>query len=73
MRWTLIVGTFLAGLGMSVAGFVRGGEGLACKVSGQLFCASDPLAEELLYGGLALISVALLSAVATLSRAARTP
>ena len=73
MRWKLIVAAFLAGLAVTVAGFVRGGEGLACKVSGQLFCASDALAEELLYGGLALITVALLSAVATLSRAGRTP
>jgi len=68
MRWRLIVGTFLAGLALSIAGFVLGGEGLACKVSGQLFCSSDAVAEELLYGGLALLSVALLSAVATVAR-----
>ena len=68
MRWKVIVAAFLAGLALCVAGFVRGGKGLACKVSGQLFCASDAVAEELLYGGLAIVSVALLTAVAKLAR-----
>ena len=68
MRWRLILGAFLAGLALTVAGFIRGGEGLACEVSGQLFCSADRVAEELVYGGLALVAVALLTAVATVAR-----
>jgi hypothetical protein len=67
-RWTIIATAFVAGLAMAVAGFVLGGDALACEVSGQLFCSSSALSEELLIGGLCLVAVALLTAVVTTAR-----
>ncbi len=59
---------FAAGLAVSAVAFARGGDGLACKVSGEIFCRSDAVSEELLYGGLALVTVAVLTAVVTTAR-----
>lgn len=70
-RWTLIAVAFAAGLGVTVAGFVVGGDGMACKASGEIFCSPvEPLGEELVYVGLALVTVAVLTAVVTTSRRA---
>ena len=69
-RWTLIAAAFAAGLAVTVAGFAIGGDAVACKVSGLVFCGSDPAAEELVYGGLALVTVAVLTAVVTVARRA---
>ena len=68
-RWTLIAAAIATGLAVTVAGFVVGGAGLACKVSGGLFCSPpEPLGEELVYGGLALLTVGVLTAVVTTAR-----
>jgi hypothetical protein len=69
-RWTLIATLFTVGMAVTVAAFARGGEGLACMVSGGLFCAPDRVAEEMLYGGLALVTIAVMSAVVTMARRA---
>jgi hypothetical protein len=69
-RWTLIAALFGAGLAVTVAGFRLGGEGMACQASGRLFCSTDAIAEELVYGGLALLGVAVLTAVVTVARRA---
>ena len=67
-RWTLIGLAFAVGMVVTVAGFAIGGDAMACQVSGLVFCPSDPAAEELVYGGLALVTVAVLTAVVTIAR-----
>ena len=67
-RWTLIAAIFGVGLAVTVAGFAIGGDAVACQVSGLVFCPSDPAGEELVYGGLALVTVAVLTAVVTVAR-----
>ena len=69
-RWTLIAAAFAVGVTVTVVGFAIGGDAVACKVSGLVFCPSDPRAEELVYAGLALVTVAVMSAVVTVARRA---
>ena len=69
-RWTPIAARFGVGMAVTVAAFARGGAGLACKVSGQIFCSTDAVAEEMLYGGLALVTIAVMSAVVIVARRA---
>ncbi len=69
-RWTVIAAVFAVGMALTVAGFVVGGDAMACQVSGLVFCPSDPAAEELVYAGLALVVVAVMSAVVTVARRA---
>lgn len=69
-RWTVIAAVFAVGLVVTVVGFAIGGDAMACQVSGLVFCPSDPAAEELVYGGLALVTVAVLTAAATVARRA---
>ena len=69
-RWSLIAAIFALGMAITVAAFARGGEALACKVSGQVFCGDDRIAEEMLYAGLALVAVAVMSAVVVTARRA---
>ena len=67
-RWSLIAALFAVGLAVTAVGFAIGGEAVACQVSGLVFCPNHPAAEELVYGGLALVTVAVLTAVATVAR-----
>jgi hypothetical protein len=69
-RWALIGAILTAGLSVTVVSFALGGDALACNVSGERLCSPTPVAEELLYGGLALVSVAILTAVVTVARRA---
>ena len=69
-RWTMIALAFAVGLVVTIVGFAIGGDAMACQVSGLSFCPSDPAAEELVYGGLAVVTVAVLTAVVTIARRA---
>jgi hypothetical protein len=61
---------FVAGLAPTVAGFRIGGDGLACEVSGERICSGGGVGEELVYAGLALVAVAILTTVVTAARRA---
>ena len=65
-RWTLIAAAFAVGLAVTVAGFMRWRR--RARVQGLRAARSarpTPAAEELVYGGLALVTVAVLTAVVT--------
>ena len=70
MRWTLIAGAFVAGLALAAVGFHIAGAGIVCEMSDppQSACVTNSFGEELVYSGLALLAVALLSAAVMAGR-----
>jgi hypothetical protein len=69
--WAAVVVAFVAGIGAVVAGLLmtKPGVGIACEAARQYkTCTSRVIGEELVYTGFALLTFALLTAVAALGR-----